>query len=431
LPIGENRLSGKFDADLSLAGTVAMPAAAGRIKIMHGRIENFASGAVLTNLEAMLTGDRSRLALTSFSAKDGASGKISGAGSISLTAAAASGPAADLAVHLDDFRVAARDEALVTVSGPITVTGPLRALAVSAPITIDRADINLPNRLPPEIVVIPVVEIDGRTGKPVPPTPAARPEWPASLDLTLDMPGRVFVRGHGLDSEWRGRLRITGGSLAPRIAGTLVAVHGSYSLLGKSFQLTQGRIAFDGSSRPDPVLDITAQVAASDIVAEIKIGGLASSPKISLTSTPQLPPDEILSRVLFNQGKGQLNAAQGLELAQAAAALAGQNFDMLDRLRGSLGLDWLGFGSGPQGTAPSIVNPNPNSTAQLNNNSTVVSAGKYVARGISVGVTQDVSPPTSKVVVEIQLGNHLTVDTSAGAGQNGGTGIGINYNFNY
>jgi hypothetical protein len=36
-------------------------------------------------------------------------------------------------------------------------------------------------------------------------------------------------------------------------------------------------------------------------------------------------------------------------------------------------------------------------------------------------VTQGVSPPTNKVTVEIQLGNHLTIDTSAG--QNGGTGI--------
>jgi translocation and assembly module TamB len=164
-------------------------------------------------------------------------------------------------------------------------------------------------------------------------------------------------------------------------------------------------------------------------VAQIIIGGLASAPRITLSSLPPLPQNEILSRVLFNQGKGQINAAQGLQLAQAAAALTGQNFDVLERLRGRLGLDWLGFGSGPQGAAPSIVNPKPQYGSQANAGGSAISAGKYIAPGVSIGVTQGVSPPTSKVTVEIELGHHLTIGTSAGA--IGGAGIGLNYNYNY
>ena len=49
--------------------------------------------------------------------------------------------------------------------------------------------------------------------------------------------------------------------------------------------------------------------------------------------------------------------------------------------------------------------------------------------GVSVGVTQGVSPPTSKVTVEVDVGHHVTVDTEAG--QNGGTGIGLNYKYDY
>src|SRR5262249_21445914 len=159
---------------------------------------------------------------------------------------------------------------------------------------------------------------------------------------------------------------------------------------------SHGRIVFAGGATPDPLLDITAEIAAADIVAQITIGGLASAPTITLSSTPPMPQDEILSRVLFNQGKGQINAAQGLPLAQAAAALAGHNFGVLERLRGGLGLDWLGFGSGPQG-APSLVNPKPQNTSQMNSAGGALSAGKYIAPGVSIGVTQGVSPPTSKV----------------------------------
>jgi translocation and assembly module TamB len=425
LPIGEDRLAGRFTADLRVSGTVAAPDATGRLALAQGRYQNFATGAVLQGLDAVLTGDRDRLALTSFSASDGAGGKIAARGAVTLSGAA--GPTADFGATLAGFRVAASDEALIKASGEVRVKGPLGALEVSAPLTINRADINLPDRLPPEIVVLEVT----RTGGPV---VGAKPEapasvWPAALDIRLSLPGQVFVRGHGLDSEWRGRITITGASAAPRINGALDLVRGSFSLLGKSFRVTRGRIVFDGGSRPDPVLDIVAQAVASDITAEITIGGLASAPKITLASIPRMPQDEILSRLLFNQGKGQLSAGQGLQLAQAAAALSGQNFDVLARVRGGLGLDWLGFGSGPQGAAPSIVNPNPYNAAQANGAGSAISAGKYIARGVSIGVTQGVSPPTSRVTVEIQLGNHLTIDTQAG--QNSGTGVGINYNYNY
>jgi autotransporter translocation and assembly factor TamB len=56
-------------------------------------------------------------------------------------------------------------------------------------------------------------------------------------------------------------------------------------------------------------------------------------------------------------------------------------------------------------------------------------AGKYVAPGVSVGVTQGISPPTSKVTVEVEVRPHLTVQGEAG--QTGGTGIGLNYNYDY
>ncbi|MFZ3234218.1 MAG: translocation/assembly module TamB domain-containing protein, partial [Stellaceae bacterium] len=193
------------------------------------------------------------------------------------------------------------------------------------------------------------------------------------------------------------------------------------------FVLTRGTIAFDGSAKIDPALDIVAEASAADITARVTIGGLASAPTVSLSSTPPLPRDEILARLLFGSGVRQMTPGQGLELAQAAAALSGGGPGLLDRLKGGLGLDWLRLGQGPAGAASSILNPSvvtPTTTS-----TTAVSAGKYIAPGVSVGVSQGVSPPTSKVTVEVDLGHHVTVDTEAG--QNNGTGIGLNYNYDY
>jgi translocation and assembly module TamB len=56
-------------------------------------------------------------------------------------------------------------------------------------------------------------------------------------------------------------------------------------------------------------------------------------------------------------------------------------------------------------------------------------AVKYIAPGVSVGVTQGISPPASKVTVEVEVRPHLTVQGEAG--RSGGTGIGLNYNYDY
>ncbi len=220
----------------------------------------------------------------------------------------ASGPTVELSATLDNFRVAARDEAVATASGTVSIAGPLTAPKVTAPLTVNRADINLPESLPPNVVVLKVVETNSKTGKRPSPAPANQPPaLPATLDIKIDLPGNIFVRGHGLESEWRGHLVITGTSAAPVITGSLEQIHGSVDLLGKTFTLTGGTITFDGGAKLDPVLDIVAEASAADITAQVNIDGFASAPRITLTSTPVVPQDEILARVLFN--KQQIGAS--------------------------------------------------------------------------------------------------------------------------
>ncbi len=240
------------------------------------------------------------------------------------------------------------------------------------------------------------------------------------------MPGRVFVRGRGLDSEWGGRLKITGTSAAPKITGSLSAQRGTFDVLGKSFKITRGRITFDGGASPDPAVDIVAEVSSGDVTAQVLVGGLISSPTITLNSTPAMPQDEILARVLFGRGVGQITAAQGIQVAQAAAALAGGGPGVLDRIRSRIGLDRLVFGGAPSGTASSNLNPASGGSAA---SGTAVSGGKYVAEGVYVGATQGLTPQSSKVTVEIEVRPHVTVETDLS--QTAGTGIGLNYKYDY
>jgi translocation and assembly module TamB len=429
LPLGEDRVSGHFSTDIAVDGTVASPSANGRLKISDARYENFATGAVLTNMQAEFVGDRDHFTLASLAASDSANGSLKAQGNVALKGP--SGPTAALSGTLANFRIAARDEAVATATGTVAITGPLTAPKVTAALTIDRADINLPESLPPNVVVLKVVRINSKTGKQPPSAAAAAaaqpPALPATLDIKVDMPGNVFVRGHGLDSEWRGKLAITGTSAKPAINGSLEQIRGSVDFLGKTFSLTRGRITFDGSDKLDPSLEIVAEAATADITAQVNIGGFASAPTVTLTSTPVVPQDEILARVLFGKSVGQISAGEGLQLAAAAASLASGGPGVLDRLRGGLGLDWFRLGSSTTGPTTGTLNPGRQSNSATGG--TALSAGKYIAPGVSVGVSQGISPPTSKVTVEIQVLPHVTVGGEAG--QSGGTGIGLNWNYDY
>jgi translocation and assembly module TamB len=60
---------------------------------------------------------------------------------------------------------------------------------------------------------------------------------------------------------------------------------------------------------------------------------------------------------------------------------------------------------------------------------TAVNAGKYVAEGVYVGVSQGLSASSSTVTVQVDVTPHISIGTEAG--QQSGTGIGLNWKLDY
>jgi translocation and assembly module TamB len=412
LPIGEDRLSGRFRIDAIVRGTLAAPQAAGVLAFESGRYESLELGTLVTDVNAELAGDNDRFVLRRFSARDGRRGELAAEGGVLLSATP--GPVFDVAATLTRFRLLRRDDMTATASGTARVSGTIIEPHVAARLRVDEAELRVPERAPASAPTLDVIEIDSRTGERLTPEAAssAEPRLPVALDIDVEIPGRTFVRGRGLDSQWQGRLSVRGTTAAPELVGRLEVVSGSFDLLGRRFTLGHGEIAFDGGDRIDPRLDVVAQAETAGITAEAVLGGTASAPTLRLSSTPELPQDEILARVLFSREAGQLTAAQGLQLAQAAAALAGGGPGVFDRLRGTFGLDRLDVGAG-------------NDTQS----SPTLSAGKYVSDGVFVGVDQSLSGE-SRARVEVEVLPNITVETEVGS-RGAGAGIGLNWRMDY
>lgn len=205
---------------------------------------------------------------------------------------------------------------------------------------------------------------------------------------------------------------------------------GTLTLAGQVLNFTTGKITFDGTGvrgRMDPALDFVASQTSGGVTATLTVGGYASMPKIALSSAPQLPQDEILARLLFQQSAKQLSPLQLAEGAQALASMAGigSGFSPFASLRSGLGLDRLSVGSGAGPTS-----------------GTTVEAGKYISHNVYVGARQGVSGGT-QAQVQIDLTKNLkaqaTVSTSASAAatqgstaaQDNGSSIGLSYQFDY
>ena len=175
--------------------------------------------------------------------------------------------------------------------------------------------------------------------------PVSRPPriQPFRLDLELSAPDEVMLEGIGLHSEWRGALAVRGTTVAPALTGRLDLVRGTYEFSGRDFDLDRGQIILRGETPPDPILDIVASHTLDGITVNIEIKGTARRPEVVFNSTPRLPQEEVLSRLLFGASVPNLSATEAVQLGAALAALQGGNPDLniIGRVGKAVGIDRL------------------------------------------------------------------------------------------
>jgi translocation and assembly module TamB len=289
--------------------------------------------------------------------------------------------------------------------------------------------IGIPNALPPEVAVL-----DVRRPGQAPPPPAQR-KLVIGLDLTLHAPREILVQGRGLNADLGGNLHITGTTANPSVSGGFEMLRGTFLLASTQLKFTSGRVSFTGpglKGKIDPALDFTAQTTGTDATATLHITGLADAPQFELSSTPPLPQDEILARLLFGESASQLTVLQVAQIGAALASLSGvggSGPNPLARVQKKLGLDRLSVSSGGSTTA---------SGGQ--SSGTTVEAGRYVSNRVFVGAKESTTG-FSQVEVDVDVSKHLKLQTRVGNGSattqgvtpenDPGSSVGMLYQFEY
>jgi len=300
---------------------------------------------------------------------------------------------------------------------------------VGGDIHLNRTLIGIPNRLPPNVAVLDV----RRRGKA---PPVRNKRLTIALDVKVQAPQQILVQGRGLDAEMGGDLHITGTADAPRVSGGFDLQRGSFSLASSKLSFTSGRVGFSGEglqNKIDPTLDFTADTSIPQGTATLHIGGYADAPQFELTSTPPLPQDEIVARLMFGESAAQLSALQLAQIGYALASLSGvggdSNLNPLVKVQKTLGLDRLTIGSAPS------TNP-----ANTENTGASIEAGRYITKRVYVEAKQN-STGTSQLQADVDITKRLKLQTRLGNGtasvqgttpeNDPGSSIGLSYQFEY
>jgi translocation and assembly module TamB len=406
--IAPRAVSGPLSFDLRMRGKPGLSALSGQVQANGARLIAPTLSMTLEDLavRADLAGGRAQISTT---ARLGSGGQLSLTGPVSLSAPYAG----DLRVVLNRARL--RDPELydTKLSGTITVNGPLTGGArISGDLVLDDTELRVPSTGLGGIAAIPEIthrnepaavretraragllaETDTKTG--------AGKAFP--LDVTVSAPRQIFVRGRGLDAELGGSLRLSGTSNDIVPIGEFNLIRGRLDVLGKRFTLNEGQVALQGAMVPWILFSATTK--QGDYTITLSLEGQASEPALKITSSPELPEEEVLARLLFDRGLTNLSPLQAAQLASAVASLAGKGGEgIVAKLRSGIGLDDLDIGTDAAGNA-------------------TLRAGKYLSENLYSDVAVD-SGGKTEINLNLDITPNLTARGSVGSDGNSGIGI--------
>jgi translocation and assembly module TamB len=405
--------SGTLQLQATVSGSTGDPQVRGMFSTVGAQLVDPETNLRLRDIALMGTIDRNVITLRNASGSLGAGGSISASGTVGLRGDLP----ADIRINLNQARYADGTLVVATVNGSLAVTGSLaRDPLLSGNVDVVRAEITVPDSLggaamldvrhidTPKAVQETLRRAKANDGTP---TPTGRPSV-VRMNVTVNAPNQVFVRGRGLDAELGGSVTLTGPVTDIQPVGGFRLIRGRLGILGQRITFDEGEVTLVGDL--DPYIDFVARSQGNDITVFINVRGRVSDLDITFSSQPQLPQDEVLARLIFNRSINELSPLQIAQLAAAAAELAGgSNTSLLGSLRQATGLDDLDIVTDSEGNA-------------------AVRAGRYIQENIYLGVEAGAGG-TAKGTVNLDISENLKAKGSIGS--DGDSSVGVFFEKDY
>ncbi len=380
-------MTGPIAVGADIGGRLADPSIRGSLKTDSGRLESQVTGMVIDHVATQAHFSGPQLIFNQITGQTAGGGSVSGSGNVTFSGGKT---LMNLSFNATDALLLNRDDVAARVTGPLQIKSDANGGLISGDLKLNKGRFQLGRASAAAAVPSLNVRETGLDEEDVI-EPAALHPWKLAIKLAG---GNLQVTGLGINSRWSTNLQIGGLADQPRFAGTADLVQGNYDFAGRVFRLDRGIIRFRNESPPDPLLDIHAEATVQGLDATVMVGGTGLKPEITFASSPPMPQDELLSRILFGTSITNLSAPEALQLASAVAALqsGSGSLDPINALRKAIGLDRLRI-------VPADV-----ATGQK----TALGAGKYITRKLYVEVVTD-GAGYSATQVEYQMTRWLSL----------------------
>lgn len=405
------QLTGPIGIAADFSGRVRTPQLAGVVRAENLVYENETYGTRLSKLAIDGGFSNDKLVLNSLSAAAG-SGTVKATGTIGLSSAA--GFPIDLTADLDNARLSNSESMAATATGQVKITHDASGGKIAGTLRVPEARYEVIRQGAAEVSQLTGVHRKSDAHRAPEELAAAESAGTFALDLRIRAQNRLFVSGMGLESEWSANLRIGGTSANPEVGGTMTLIRGTYVFASRRFDLTSGTVRFQGAQLSNPSIDIAGSTDAEGVTANLIVSGTAQYPRINFTSSPALPQDEVLARLLFGSSVTNLSAIEALQLAGSLNSLRGTGggLNPLGKLRSAVGIDRLRILSADD----------------TSGRGTALAAGKYITHDIYVEIITDARGFTA-TQLEIALSRALSVLSQTGSF--GGSSVSLRYKKDY
>lgn len=330
---------GQLNFDAGLTGTILSPRLKGEvqgealslglldqgIRLEQGELKaRFESDAVYVDRLVFkvpyLPSPRDKL-LADYTLPAGA-GQLSASGRIDLE-----GGSGDLQIMADRFPLAQRSDRWIIASGTGHARYASQSLVLDGNIRADAGLINQPVSDRPRWSDD--VHILGQE-------PAVRAGPPITVDATLELGDRFYIRASGLEGRLAGQLKVRDEPGEPlRVSGIIAAQEARFDAYGQRLEVERGMVNFQGPL-DDPGLNILALRKGLDVEAGVEVTGTVRHPAVRLVSTPNVPDGEKLSWIVLGRVPESSDVDRSILLAAAGSILGGQTIGQFGQ---SLGVD--------------------------------------------------------------------------------------------
>ena len=396
-------MQGVLDVDVRARGRLDAPRFSGALDLRDGCLLVLRSGTELQSVSGRVRLEGTRAVIERFSAADTGGGALALQGEANLDPDA--GFPFTLSADLRSLQVVGTDALFARFSGDLRLRGDNSKGDLTGALRLDSATAYLPNRLPEGLTEIEITHVNRPEANRTASAPST-PTWPVALDVKMVIPARFFIQGRGVDAEWRGDLLVAGVLPDIAITGSLNIVRGSFDLLDKRFTISRGTIAFIGAMPPVPRVDILGEASTKEITALASLTGTPDRLDVELSSTPPLPRDEILARLLFNRSLSTVTPLQALRLAAAAAEVSGFGAEkgIMERAEEFFGVEQIEVGAGESGDP-------------------TLGVGKYIDERIYVRGEVGTEPDQDSITLGIEVTPNVEAESEVGLDAQGGVGL--------